>query len=189
LFGEEMAFDYSIALFLLFAALLLILIFLFSRSLINTRKRKEKSKVETRLPNKVLKKVKDSAISEEMVKAVLIRRIEAIKSRDSNMLISLADSERYTKFDDWPPFIRQSIDALKREAEALKVLKEYDYETADWKISIFGEVALASFTIRYRGKIRNLKFDVHSRITAFLIRREGEWKLVHEHWSRFPNQT
>lgn len=67
-------------------------------------------------------------MSEEEVKAVLIRRIEGIKNKDAQSIVNLVDKDRYTKFDDWPPFERQGLDALNREAEALKVLKEYNYE-------------------------------------------------------------
>ena len=81
-------------------------------------------------------------------------------------------------------FLKSGGYALK--SEALKVLKEYDYETRSWKIQIFGDSAIATFIIRYRGQIRDLKFDIQSRVSAFLLKRNEEWKIVHEHWSRFP---
>jgi len=125
-------------------------------------------------------------MSEEEVKAVLIRRIEGIKKKDAESIANLVDKDRYTKFDDWPPFERQGSDALNREAEALKVLKEYDYEISDWKIDMINNVAVASFIVNYRGTIRDLKFNIRSRVTAVLTKINDEWKLVHEHWSRFP---
>ncbi|MEM3566849.1 MAG: nuclear transport factor 2 family protein, partial [Candidatus Bathyarchaeia archaeon] len=94
--------------------------------------------------------------------------------------------DRYTKFDDWPPFERQGLDALSREVEALKVLKEYDYEISGWKIDIVNNMALASFIINYRGTIRDLNFNIKSRVTAVLTKINDEWKIIHEHWSRFP---
>jgi ketosteroid isomerase-like protein len=123
---------------------------------------------------------------EEAVKAVLTQRIEGIKKKDAEAIMNLVDKEKYTKFDDWPPFERQGSDALNLEAEALKVLKEYNYEIGDWRIDIFNNSALASFTINYRGKIRDLSFNIKSRVTAFLTKKEERWRIVHEHWSRFP---
>jgi len=127
-------------------------------------------------------------MSEDEVKAVLIRRIDGIKKKDAHSIADLVDRDRYTKFDDWPPFERQGLEALNREADALKVLKEYAYDVSEWKIDIIGNVAVASFIINYRGTIRDLNFDVKSRVTAVLAKSNNEWKLIHEHWSRFPQK-
>jgi len=123
--------------------------------------------------------------TEDAIKNLLIRRIDGVKNRDAKVIESLAYPEKYTKFDDWPPWDLQGSEAVKNEAEALKVLKEYSYETRAWKTEIFGDSALATFIIGYRGKIRNLSFNIRSRVTVFLLKHEGEWKIVHEHWSRF----
>jgi len=129
---------------------------------------------ETRLP------VRD------LIRNILIQRIEGIRNRDSNAIKSLVDQDKYTKFDDWPPFDLQESEALENEAKALKVLKEYDYETRGWKIQVFEDSAIATFIIRYHGQIRDLKFNVKSRVSAFLVKSNGKWKIIHEHWSRFP---
>ena len=125
---------------------------------------------------------------EDAIKAIITQRIDGVRRRDTEAILRLVDKERYTKFDDWPPFERQGPEALNREAEAFKVLKEYSYEVANWKVDVFGDASLASFTINYRGIIRELDFNIRSRVTAFLINNGGEWKLVHEHWSRFPGE-
>lgn len=124
---------------------------------------------------------------EESIKATIIERIEGIKLRDAEKIQKIIDKDHYTKFDDWPPFERQGVDGLKREAEALKVLKEYDYKVDDWRIDLLSDnIALATFIIRYHGRIRNLNFNVKSRVTMVLFRREEGWRLIHEHWSRIP---
>jgi len=122
----------------------------------------------------------------EVLRNTLIRRIEGIKHRNPKIIEAVVLKEKYTKFDDWPPFELQESEALSNEAKALKVLKRYEYETRSWKMEIFGDCALVTFMIRYRGTIRDLDFDVRSRVTAFLVKHEGEWKIVHEHWSRLP---
>jgi len=122
----------------------------------------------------------------DIIRNLIIRRIEGIRNRDSKTIKNLVDQDNYTKFDDWPPFDLQESEALKSEAKALKVLKEYDYETRGWKIQVFGDSAVAMFIIRYRGQIRDLKFDVKSRVSVFLLKSDEEWRIVHEHWSRFP---
>ncbi|MGQ9680857.1 MAG: nuclear transport factor 2 family protein [Candidatus Bathyarchaeia archaeon] len=123
---------------------------------------------------------------ESAIKAVIVKRIDGIKRKDAREISKLIDVDRYTKFDDWPPFERQGSEALRHEAEALEVLKEYSYETRDWKIDLFGDVGLASFLISYKGKIRSLEFYVKSRATVVLIKKGEDWRIVHEHWSRIP---
>jgi len=123
----------------------------------------------------------------DVIRNIIIRRIEGIRNRDPKIIKDLVDQDRYTKFDDWPPFDLQESEALKNEAKALKVLKEYDYEIRSWKIQVFEDSAAAMFIIRYRGQIRDLKFDFKSRVSVFLVKSGGEWRIIHEHWSRFPS--
>ena len=125
---------------------------------------------------------------EDLIRNVLIQRINGIRNRDADAISGIVYKEKYTKFDDWPPFDLQESEALANEAKALKVLKEYEYETRSWKTTVFGDSAAATFIIKYRGKMRDLDFGVQSRVSAFLTKINGEWKLVHEHWSRFPSQ-
>jgi ketosteroid isomerase-like protein len=123
---------------------------------------------------------------EDAVRSVIIARIEGIKSRDIDAIKRTINEKNYTKFDDWPPFNRQEHDALRREAEALRVLKEYNYKVDDLRIDVFDDAAIASFIINYNGQIRNRKFYIKSRVSVFLIKKDAEWKIAHEHWSRFP---
>ena len=119
---------------------------------------------------------------QDIIRNVIIQRLEGLKNRDAKAIEQMMYKERYTKFDDWPPF---EIQGLKLEAKALKVLKEYNYETRTWKIEVFDDSAIAMFIIRYNGRMRELTFNIQSRVTVFLIKFKGEWKIVHEHWSRF----
>lgn len=123
---------------------------------------------------------------EEEVRSVIIRRIEAIKNKDPEEIRRLVDQNRYSKFDDWPPFELQKSEGISNEAKALKALKSYEYETRSWNIITLAESALATFIIRYRGEIRNLRFDIQSRVSVFLAKYGEKWKIIHEHWSRFP---
>ena len=122
------------------------------------------------------------------VKNTIARRLDGIKNRDENAVRALID-DHYNKFDDWPPFTRQEAEeALRNEVGAFKVLSKYDYELKDFKADVFGDVAVATFHIRYQGEIRNRRFEVVSRVTSVLRRGESGWKVVHEHFSRFPEE-
>ena len=182
---KDVPFEYSMALFLFFAALLAFLVFLLGRSVYYSLKGQRLEEVQKEHKAQTVERETRSNITpENEVKAIIIQRIDGIKNKNALAIEGLVDRDRYTKFDDWPPFERQDSTALKREADAINVLKEYDYETTNWKIDIFDNTALASFIISYRGTIRDLEFSIRSRITALLVRKEA-WKLVHEHWSRF----
>ena len=173
----------------LFLALLILFISILIWSVYSSRRDRQQRREEAREPKPTPPEKEATALKgapEDLVKAVLTQRIEGIKSRNARSIAGLVDRKSYTKFDDWPPFERQDSTALNREAEALKVLKEYDYEITDWNIDIFGDAALASFIIRYRGTIRDVNFNIRSRVTAFLLKRGEDWKIVHEHWSRIP---
>jgi ketosteroid isomerase-like protein len=148
-------------------------------------------KVDDKLPDSgVRSKVSSSQSQEEKadpvkngVQDTVTRRFDAIKIR------SLMD-DRYDKFDDWPPFERQDYGkALENEFGAFKVLANYTYDLKDFRANVFGDMAVATFTIHYSGQIRKNSFEVTSRVTTVLKRSNSDWKIIHEHFSRFPEQT
>jgi len=125
---------------------------------------------------------------EDEVRSVIVKRFDGIKNKDEKAVTALLD-ESYTKFDDWPPYqIQQRAQAMQNEFAAFKVLSNYTYELKDFKDTVLGEVALATFTIHYQANMRNEQFDVTSRVTAVLKKQDSAWKLVHEHLSRFPTE-
>jgi ketosteroid isomerase-like protein len=126
---------------------------------------------------------------EDEVENAVIRRLDGIKNRDEAAVRALID-ERYSKFDDWPPFARQeAAEALKNEFGAFKVLSNYSYELKDFEATVLGDVAVATFHIHYQGVIRDKPFEITSRVTSVLRKEESGWKVVHEHFSRFPEET
>ena len=130
----------------------------------------------------------DSSLEGEVEKTV-IKRLDGIKNKDESTIKALID-EHYSKFDDWPPFKRQeATEALENEFSAFKVLTEYTYELKDFRANVLGDIAVATFHMHYHGVIRNKPFDVNSRVTSVLRKDDSGWKVVHEHFSRFPEET
>ncbi len=129
------------------------------------------------------------AMTSDDLQKIIQRRLDAIQSRDEGILESLFDNRVYTKFDDWPPYTRQeAAQALKNERQAYKVLSSYKYELRDLRTDIDGGAAIVTFHIYYTGTIRGRAFDVNSRVTIVLTKKEQSWRIVHEHWSRFPEE-
>ena len=127
--------------------------------------------------------------SEEEVKKAVIRRLDGMRNKDENLVNSLIDVGKYSKFDDWPPYKRQTGDeAMKNEFGAFKVLSNYNYDYDDFKAEIIGDTAVATFLLHYSGEMRKRRFEVYSRVTIVLEKHDSEWKIIHEHYSRFPQE-
>jgi ketosteroid isomerase-like protein len=125
---------------------------------------------------------------EDEVKNAVVKRFDGIKNRDEVAVRALID-EQYNKFDDWPPFRRQEVaEALENEFGAFKVLSNYSYEMKDFEVRVIGSVAVATFSLHYQCEMRNRSFNVTSRVTSVLRRQDSGWKVVHEHYSRFPEE-
>ena len=130
----------------------------------------------------------EAATSDDLQRIVQ-KRLDAIRTRDEGILDDIFDSSLYTKFDDWPPFTRQNAtEALKNERDAYKVLSNYSYELKDLRTDTVAGTVVATCHIHYTGTIRGKAFDVNSRVTIILTKKDQSWKVVHEHWSRFPEE-
>ncbi len=127
--------------------------------------------------------------AQDEIRNVIVNRLDAIKNKDEGAVKAIVD-EHYNKFDDWPPYERQEgSKALENEFDAFKVLSLYSYELRDFQANILGNTAIATFIIHYQAVMRNRTFDVTSRVTSVLNKQDSAWKVVHEHYSRFPEPT
>ena len=126
---------------------------------------------------------------EAEIRNILTKRFDGIKNRDEAAIKSVI-GEHYNKFDDWEPLkLQEAEEALKNEFGAFKVLLNYVYELTDTNINIFGDFAVATFYIHYEGEIRNRHFKITSRVSSILRKQNNSWKIIHEHLSRFPEET
>ena len=92
------------------------------------------------------------ASPDDVIKNVIIKRLDGIKNKDEKTVRSIIDAGRYSKFDDWPPYGRQDADtALKNEFGAFEVLSNYNYDFTNFKVDMVGEVAIATFQLHYTG--------------------------------------
>ncbi len=122
------------------------------------------------------------------IEEVIRRRIEGIRLRNPSLIASAVKVELYTKFDDWTPRLQVGSEALREEDAALKVLSEYSYRLNDLRVEAQGRYAWASFYLNYRGVIRRSRFDAQSRVSIFLLKEDGDWRIVHEHFSIMPTE-
>ncbi|MEM2770600.1 MAG: nuclear transport factor 2 family protein, partial [Nitrososphaerota archaeon] len=69
-----------------------------------------------------------------------------------------------------------------------------EVEVRDVRVSVFGDVALATYLVKYKGMlVYQYRFEGQLiSVTAFcssvLVRGSEGWKIVHEHFTRIPEQ-
>jgi hypothetical protein len=120
------------------------------------------------------------------------RRLEDIMSAARRQAIDELESyhafgPKFTKFDDFEPLERQDGEATRRlEREAILGVNEFDPRLLDLKVDVFGPVAVTTFVMDYRVvDNQDERHSFRARATLVLAREEGEWLIVHEHFSPF----
>lgn len=126
---------------------------------------------------------------EDLIRNIVIKRFDSIKNKDENTIKTII-SENYSKFDEWPPYLRvEAPKALQNELTSLKVTSDYSYELSDFEANVLGDLAVATFTLNYKGKLRNKPFEINSRVTSIIRKEDSTWKIIHEHLSQFPEDV
>jgi ketosteroid isomerase-like protein len=128
------------------------------------------------------------------VSAFIESFFDAGKEKDLTSLMEFHSPAGFTKFDDNPPFTRQnSEEAFIHEQAAFANISDYQYKIEELWIDLVGETAVATFYLTYNGVFINdysfegMTVGSRSRVTIVLAKFHGKWKMVHEHFSSFPD--
>jgi len=133
----------------------------------------------------------------ENVERLIKDTFEAAKNKDFEVLerIHLRD-DRFSKFDEGPPFrLLSRSEAISAEQQAYATISDYDYSIVGLKVSFFGEVAIATFILNYRGilvdgySFRGATLERSARVTFVLVKKADMWYIAHEHLSPFPAEA
>jgi ketosteroid isomerase-like protein len=94
---------------------------------------------------------------------------------------------KFTKFDDFEPLGRQDAETTRRlEREAILGVEEFAPEVVDLKVDVFGPAAVATFVMEYAvAEPGGERHSFRARATMVFANEEGEWLIVHEHFSPF----
>ena len=134
----------------------------------------------------------------EQVKKEIASLIEAYfeigKSKDlSSLSRFFGPTYDFTKFDESPPYTRQSAeDAFVYEQARFANISDYEYSVEDLRVDVFGTTAVATFCLTFKGVfVNDYAFEGstvggRSRVTMVFGKYGEEWRLVHHHASRFP---
>jgi ketosteroid isomerase-like protein len=128
------------------------------------------------------------------VASVIFGFFEAGKNKDLPALSSFHSlPDKFSKFDENPPYTRQSSEeALVYEQAAFVNMTDYTYQIDDLRIDLFGDAAVCTFYLTYKGMfINDYSFEGSPigskvRVTMVLAKVKGGWKIAHEHLSCFP---
>ncbi len=132
------------------------------------------------------------------MKNAIYRVLDAAKNRDFGILAEMhfPSEEIFSKFDDSAPYKRQTLaQALMHEEVAYSNITDFNYKVEDLKIELLKEdVALATFHLETGGLfVNDYRFEGSParsklRVTMVFLWKNDQWLIVHEHFSRFPEE-
>lgn len=138
------------------------------------------------------------AIVREQVTGLIQSFFEAGKNKELTTLMDFhAPNQVFTKFDENPPYTRQSSEeAFVYEQASFANISDYEYKIEDLRVDVVGEdVAVATFYLEFKGMFVNdysfegMTVGSRSRVTMVAARFGGGWRFVHEHFSAFPEMS
>jgi len=129
------------------------------------------------------------------VAGVILDCWDAVEKGDFERLASHYDVGRFTLFSEHPPHGPEEGErALLLKRGLITQVSGIEVEVKDVRVSVFGDVALATYLVRYKGMlVYQYRFEGQLiSVTAFcssvLVRGSEGWKIVHEHFTRIPEQ-
>lgn len=103
---------------------------------------------------------------------------------------------KFTKFSEQGA--RQDAEVTRKsERQGIGDLVAFRPTLEDLKVDVFGEMAIATFTLRYEAVTPETTAKGHSRATIVFVKvnrdadgdQDGDWRITHEHFSPFePKQ-
>lgn len=129
------------------------------------------------------------------VTAFILSFFEAGKEKELTTLMDFhAPAKVFTKFDEHPPYTRQdSEEAFVYEQASFANISDYEYKVEALRVDLLGGAAIATFYLTFKGVFVNdysfegMTVGSRSRVTMVLGRFADGWKIVHEHFSPFPD--
>ncbi len=129
------------------------------------------------------------------IESVIVAFFEAGKNKDLTTLGDFHSSAtEFSKFDENPPYTRQNSDeAFVHEQAIFANISDYSYQIDDLRMNLMGDVVVATFYLTYKGIfVNDYSFEgspvgSRCRVTMVLTRTQRGWRMVHEHFSRFPD--
>lgn len=126
-------------------------------------------------------------MEQEQIRNLIRDIFETAKAKDMDNLDSYhLKGPKFSKFDDGDIPQRQDYEmAKKSEEDFFTNITEFDYKLPDIKVDVFDDMAIATFILDYGVIMEDETFNGNSRSTLVFVQDEGQWRIVHEHFSPF----
>jgi ketosteroid isomerase-like protein len=132
-----------------------------------------------------------SALESAKIRDLINEYFQLAKTKEIEKIDEFLHSA-FTKFGDSPPYDRRDYErALMLEQLQFASISDYDFKIEDMRIEIQGDMAMASFLLHSSGMIvddysfRGTTINNKSRATVVLRKVNGQWKMLHQHLSKF----
>jgi ketosteroid isomerase-like protein len=127
---------------------------------------------------------------QEAIRRLIDEVSEALQALDVEGILRhyAVDDPRFTAFEDHPPYDRLDGNRFREFAAALTSLEEIKAEKYDIRIDLFGHMAIATGYERWSIKGPEGADRGRTRFTLVLERKPEGWRVVHEHFTRLPEE-
>jgi len=129
---------------------------------------------------------------ESIIKRAVYKAFEIGKSKDLQSIAGMHyNDKRFSKFGDTPPYMRLDYkETCMHEELYFASVSDYDFKIEDLRIDLFDDMAIATFLIEHTGMLvddysfTGRTMSAKSRATMIFHKKESEWLVVHEHFSK-----
>jgi ParB family chromosome partitioning protein len=130
-------------------------------------------------------RVSDASPSEDVASLVKDRFLEYFNSGRIKEIARMRSRDKFTIFDDYPLPLMNLKESLKHDSGVLRSSLSRNCVVEDLKVHVFGNGtgAIATFLFLQRHTKRGRVYSWRSRVSFVFERSNGEWQIVHEHWS------
>ena len=117
------------------------------------------------------------------VTEILEEIYESAQAQDLNQLSSYhLYGPKFTEFKSGMP--RADAEKNKQsETEFFTRISDFEYDLRDLKVSVFGNVAIATFHGHFQATLGEEHLSSQQQSTLVFVKTDDSWRIVHEHFS------
>jgi ParB family chromosome partitioning protein len=127
----------------------------------------------------------EASPSEDVASLVKDRFLAYFNSGRINEIAKMRSRDKFTIFDDYPLPLMDLKQSLRHDSGVMKSALSRKCMVENLKVHLFGNGtgAIATFLFLQRHQKRGGVYSWRSRVSFVFERSNGEWRIVHEHWS------
>ena len=133
-------------------------------------------------------------VDNEEISKVIQTFFDAGRTKNFSALRDIQlDSNEFSSFSDIPPYgLKDYSESIALEELRFSSITDYNYEIKNEKTSIFGNIGIATFTLKQSGMLVDSQTYTGQHITidgraTFVLIKEDTWKIIHYHLDKIFN--